>query len=127
MTQYAPSPMTLREEVTSSPQTIRHLIICIHHDIPLDDLVEVAKVMDESASPTVLDRLTKLVTDLLLFAEHREPNTYIIDPIPHRELLTELALGLSLCPVHLRDYAICFDDEEPSCRKVRAIHPQHDS
>lgn len=41
--------------------------------------------------------------------------------------LTELRLNYSLCPVHAWDYAICFDDENPECAQVRAIHPEHDS
>lgn len=45
----------------------------------------------------------------------------------HREELTELALSMSLCPIHLVDYAICFDDEDTECRQVRRIHPGHDT
>lgn len=44
-----------------------------------------------------------------------------------RELLTTACLALSLCPVHLIDYAICFDDEPDACAAVRLIHPAHDS
>lgn len=44
-----------------------------------------------------------------------------------REQLTEVALALSLCPLHLRDYAICFDDEDPECAAIRAVHPGHDT
>lgn len=43
------------------------------------------------------------------------------------EELTEIALSLSLCPIHLGDYASCFDDDEEECRAVRAIHPSHDT
>jgi len=48
-------------------------------------------------------------------------------PADDREMLTEACLRLSLCPVHLIDYAICFDDDAPDCRVVRLIHPAHDS
>lgn len=44
-----------------------------------------------------------------------------------REMLTDACLSLSLCPVHLIDYAICFDDEPDACAAVRLIHPTHDS
>jgi hypothetical protein len=44
-----------------------------------------------------------------------------------REFGTELALDFSLCPVHFRDYAICFDDEDEECAQVRAVHPCHDT
>lgn len=44
-----------------------------------------------------------------------------------RESLTALALSLSLCPLHLIDYAICFDDDDDACRAIRIIHPSHDT
>jgi hypothetical protein len=44
-----------------------------------------------------------------------------------REELTRLALSLSLCPLHLTDYASCFDDQNPGCAAIRLIHPDHDS
>lgn len=44
-----------------------------------------------------------------------------------REELTRMCLDLSLCPVHVRDYAICFDDSDPECDQVRGIHPGHDT
>jgi hypothetical protein len=43
------------------------------------------------------------------------------------ETITQLALDRSLCPVHFCDYAICFDDEDPGCEQVRAVHPAHDT
>lgn len=45
----------------------------------------------------------------------------------NREQVTELRLSLSLCPLHGRDYAICFDDEDPECESIRTIHPSFDS
>jgi len=44
-----------------------------------------------------------------------------------REYLTHLALSLSLCPIHLIDYAICFDDDDAECAQIRQIHPTHDT
>ncbi len=43
------------------------------------------------------------------------------------EHLTEAALATSLCPLHLIDYAICFDDDDLECDQIRAIHPNHDT
>ena len=43
------------------------------------------------------------------------------------EHITMRALSHSLCPAHFVDYAICFDDEDPDCAQIRAIHPCHDS
>jgi hypothetical protein len=44
-----------------------------------------------------------------------------------RELLTRACLDLSVCPVHLVDYMICFDDDDPECAIVRMIHPTRDN
>lgn len=38
-----------------------------------------------------------------------------------------LALALSLCPLHLHDYAICFDDDFDECESIRACFPSHDT
>lgn len=52
----------------------------------------------------------------------------IIDAYPYStEHLTKLLLDNSLCPMHAIDYAICFDDDEPDCAAIRAIHPSHDT
>lgn len=34
-------------------------------------------------------------------------------------------LDWSLCPLHGRDYAICFDDEDPECEAIRECFPGH--
>lgn len=44
-----------------------------------------------------------------------------------RDELTDLALSLSLCPLHFIDYAICFDDRTYECQEIRTIHPGHDT
>lgn len=44
-----------------------------------------------------------------------------------RDTLTDIALSLSLCPMHLCDYAICFDDDDADCAPIRLIHPSHDT
>lgn len=44
-----------------------------------------------------------------------------------REQITQLALDHSLCPLHLIDYAICFDDNDADCAQIRLIHPSHDT
>lgn len=44
-----------------------------------------------------------------------------------RERQTDLALAQSLCPLHFTDYAICFDDDDPTCAQIRTIHPSHDT
>ncbi len=44
-----------------------------------------------------------------------------------REDFTRLALEQSLCPLHLVDYAICFDDDDQECAAIRIVHPSHDT
>jgi hypothetical protein len=41
--------------------------------------------------------------------------------------MTAMLLDNSLCPMHAIDYAICFDDDDPDCAAIRAIHPSHDT
>ena len=46
----------------------------------------------------------------------------------HVEILTELLMAASLCPLHRCDWAICFDDENPQCEAIRMIYPHsHDT
>jgi len=51
--------------------------------------------------------------------------------LPHdesaRQSLSLLALDNSLCPMHMIDYAICFDDDDPDCAMIRAFFPSHDT
>lgn len=45
-----------------------------------------------------------------------------------RDQLTGLLIQHSLCPLHRCDWAICFDDEDPSCDAIRQIYPNsHDT
>ena len=53
---------------------------------------------------------------------------HIIRDKPHyRDMLTDYALSLSICPLHFTDYAICFDDDDDECAAIRTIHPSHDT
>lgn len=44
-----------------------------------------------------------------------------------RDFISHLALSESLCPLHLHDYAICFDDELSECAAIRIAFPNHDT
>ena len=45
-----------------------------------------------------------------------------------RDCISHLALDYSLCPLHLIDFAICFDDDDPDCAQIRTIFPySHDT
>lgn len=46
---------------------------------------------------------------------------------PYRDELSTLALSMSLCPMHLCDYASCFDDDDDECSQIRAMFPSHDT
>lgn len=44
-----------------------------------------------------------------------------------RQLISELCLQYSVCPVHHDDYASCFDDDPDGCREIRTFFPNHDT
>jgi hypothetical protein len=44
-----------------------------------------------------------------------------------RDSASQYALSLSLCPIHLIDYAICFDDNPAECAQIRKYFPSHDT
>jgi hypothetical protein len=42
--------------------------------------------------------------------------------------LSNIAIELSLCPLHFCDWAACFDDDDAECSQIRAIFPHnHDT
>jgi hypothetical protein len=57
----------------------------------------------------------------------RDLLTALLDAPYNTELTTAMMLDNSLCPMHAIDYAICFDDDDPECAQIRAIHPSHDT
>lgn len=59
--------------------------------------------------------------------EIRELITRLIDNEYARSFISTLALEMSLCPMHLVDYAICFDDDNAECAAIRSIFPDHDT
>jgi hypothetical protein len=61
--------------------------------------------------PAEAERIAALVTAVSL------------DPRGGAEEITSLALAMALCPLHLRDYASCAEDQDPECAAIRAIHP----
>ena len=40
-----------------------------------------------------------------------------------RDKLSDVAMNLSLCPLHMIDWAICFDDARATCYQIREIFP----
>lgn len=67
-------------------------------------------------------------TDTDCNADTRSLLIALIDRIADdRETLTATLLDFSLCPMHMIDYAICFDDDDDECAAIRSIHPSHDT
>ena len=44
-----------------------------------------------------------------------------------KQFTTLLALEYSICPVHIVDYIMCFQDNEPGCDQIREYFPDRDS
>jgi hypothetical protein len=86
-------------------------------------------IASDIADPELFDPALDTATTALAMSERAQRIVFtLIHPDPGmRELLTDTALDLSLCPLHLVDYAICFDDENPECASIRTIHPSHDT
>lgn len=57
----------------------------------------------------------------------RDLITELIDNPYATQTLSMLCLDFSLCPMHAYDYAICFDDDDPTCAPIRACFPNHDT
>lgn len=92
--------------------------------IELIDEIAHFLAMPADVPADVRDDAAMYVTDMII----DQPLAPLADlSTADRELLTTACLALSICPVHLIDYAICFDDEPDACAAVRLIHPAHDS
>jgi hypothetical protein len=114
-----PIPADERDSLTANPERLldayaiddafasdlRNALILIHLDLDDDE------ILADCESPRILDLRRCLIALRSLT----------------REQLTERALAESLCPLHLIDYAICFDDDNPECAAIRMIHPEHDT
>jgi hypothetical protein len=62
---------------------------------------------------------------LIEHASEEDGITHVIEMLDtaSRDEVSELAMSLSLCPIHFVDWAICFDDEDPECDQIRLIFP----
>lgn len=98
-----------------SAQLLRSALIAC----TLDETPTPAEIRDDTFTDADFDDAA--ITDLINIAHE------LITNADHRETLTDIALSLSLCPLHLIDYAICFDDDDADCAAIRMIHPSHDS
>lgn len=90
--------------IATDPDTI-----CSYNDDDID--------FDDDLLETMIEHANRL---------HDAYQLILAEP-DNRDILTEIALALSLCPLHLCDYAICFDDENDECATIRLIHPSHDT
>lgn len=104
----------------------------IQPDLTLDDLLALTDDDAFDLRMMIIDHRS-FDTNATLFAANEIADTMhhddMLDAIHSldRESLTTLALHHSLCPLHLIDYAICFDDADPECAAIRTIHPTHDT
>jgi len=80
----------------------------------------------DSIASNLLREFLVNATDDEALTEFKFWTSHQYEPVA-REALTETALSLSLCPLHLIDYAICFDDQTPECEAIRQVHPTHDT
>jgi hypothetical protein len=98
-------------------------------DIENDDMTEY-DVVRECLDMTLSESLINLTNPRMTFDASESSLTHIKNAFTllftERECVTQLALELSLCPLHFIDYAICFDDEDEECKAIRQIHPSHD-
>lgn len=103
------------DDESRSSSTLRSLLLdAPNFDTSLNDLID-------PEYDTTLEIATELRESLIsLFTTINDPNA---ESRSEREYLTEIALSLSLCPIHLNDYAICFDDNDDECAQIRMIHP----
>lgn len=104
-------------------QIIRH-VLCSGDDWSIADLKEIAQIHEVDLSESTLARIATLTVNTTVLANSDGSMGFTGNA---RERLTHIALALSLCPVHLVDYAICFDDDDAECAQVRIIHPSHDT
>ena len=63
------------------------------------------------------------------FAQHILDDLKLLwDDQFRRDDISEIAMNLSLCPLHFCDWASCFDDEDAECAPIRLIFPySHDT
>jgi hypothetical protein len=108
--------MTALLDDSASATAIRALLI--HIDTPSNELID--EMIDDTDAMPIADAFHNIDA---LRATCRD----LLDDPHNRETLTDIALALSLCPMHLIDYAICFDDDDAECAAIRIIHPSHDT
>ena len=114
--------------MTNTTNAIKQLHALTTHDTPRHDANRAALrelLIAESDADELAgydDLLTPDTDDIIELVSSLFSDPYARDAISH------LAMQFSLCPHHFRDWAICFDDNDPSCAQIRAIFPhEHDS
>lgn len=114
----------LREFEAGDAGQIIRTVLCSGDDWDLDELRSAAEIYELPLSNDKLQHIAILTVNTTVLANSDGSLGY---PDNARMILTQIALDLSLCPYHLVDYAICFDDANPACAMIRHIHPGHDS
>lgn len=115
-----------RTTTCDCPDTLPRTRLCLHTlaATALRDLL-----IDRDATPSAPRDTDPFPLDAPLFIyDYMRALLDIIDRADYMtDRMTALLLDNSLCPMHAIDYAICFDDDDPDCAAIRAIHPSHDT
>lgn len=105
---------------TNAITALRAMLDADDESAALDNFLAIRALLidrDDTLLDLYTDRIAPTIRDSIIA---------LIDALPRTEL-TLLAYDLSLCPLHMRDYAICFDDDDDECAAIRAILPDHDT
>lgn len=94
----------------------------IHSIGDLNRFCDIA-MTDEFDCPDDIHELFDIDEDTDLNAVRNDPRTF--DMV--FDAMTRFLFQLSICPIHLHDYAICFDDQLPECAQQRIENPAHDT
>lgn len=130
MTNYrdAHDALTMIDSITTCdcPDTLPRTRLCLHFlaSAALRDLL-----IDRDATPSPMRDTDPFPLDAPDFIyDFIRAALRLADDAPYiTDRMTALLLDNSLCPMHAIDYAICFDDDDPDCAAIRAIHPSHDT
>lgn len=116
---HATERLDLAIETSSGRSALRQILI-VEPETPDEIISFGADNLDEE------DQRAMSVTDIAEIVEAVHALT--IYKYGGRDKLSDVAMSLSLCPLHMIDWAICFDDETPECSQIREIFPHgHDT
>ena len=130
MTNYrdASDAFTMIDSITTCdcPDTLPRTRLCLH-TLASSALRDLLIDRNATASPARADDPFPLDAPDFIYDFIRACLALIDAADYQTDRMTAMLLDNSLCPMHAIDYAICFDDDDPDCAAIRAIHPSHDT